>query len=265
MNCCTILDKLFPVIREAGKTMMLAHCKNESDVTEKPGDANFVTVYDVHIQNFLMSAIKELFPDALFIAEEKENDPSTLMGEHCFIIDPIDGTTNFIHDYHHSCISVAMFSRGEPMLGVVYNPYLDELFHAEKSKGAYLNGQPIHVSDRPLGTALVAFGTAPYYKEQFAKKTFDLCYKMLFSCADLRRGGAAALDLAYVACGRVDAFFEYRISPWDGAAGYLLIKEAGGTMTDMDGNAYGFDSPRSVLASNGVCHTDAVKICRSVE
>ena len=264
MNSSSLKERLTSVVREAGKMMTQAHCTNDSDISEKAGNANFVTVYDVRIQDFLMQAIKELFPDALFIAEEKENDPSTLQGEHCFIIDPIDGTTNFIHDYRHSCVSVAMFSHGVPMLGMVYNPYLDELFYAENGKGAYLNGQPIHVSDRPLGTALVAFGTAPYYKDLFAKKTFDACHKMLYACADLRRGGSAALDLAYVACGRVDLFFEYRISPWDGAAGYLLVTEAGGTVTDLCGASYGFEAPSSVLAGNGVCHDDAVKLFQSI-
>ena len=254
------IDQLFPIVREAGKTMMLAHCTEENEIREKAGNANFVTVYDVRIQEFLIKNIRELFPDAVFIAEEKENDPAMLTGDHCFIIDPIDGTTNFIHDYHHSCISVAMFSHGEPILGIVYNPYLDELFHAEKGKGAYLNNTPLRVSNRPLETALVAFGTTPYYKDQFAKKTFDACHKMLFACADLRRGGSAALDLAYVACGRVDLFFEYRISPWDGAAGYLLVKEAGGNVTDLCGLPYTFEGPCSVLASNGVCHDSAVNI-----
>ena len=265
MNSTVLKERLFPVVREAGKMMMQAHCTNESEISEKAGTANFVTIYDVRIQEFLMKAIQQLFPDAVFIAEEKENDSAMLMSEHCFIIDPIDGTTNFIHDYRHSCISVAMFTHGEPVFGVVYNPYMDELFHAAKGEGAYLNDTPIHVSNRTFGTALIAFGTAPYQKDTFAKKTFTACHKLLFSCADLRRGGSAALDLSYVACGRVEFFFEYQISPWDGAAGYLLVTEAGGVVTDVYGNPYSFEGPCPVLASNGICHEEAIKVFKSIE
>ena len=157
-----------------------------------------------------------------------------------------------------------MFTRGEPIFGVVYNPYMGELFHAAKGEGAYLNGTPIHVSDRSFGTALIAFGTAPYQKDTFAEKTFRACHKLLFSCADLRRGGSAALDLSYVACGRVEFFFEYQISPWDGAAGYLLVTEAGGVVTDVYGNPYSFEGPCPVLASNGICHEEAVKVFKSI-
>ena len=258
----TILqEQLFPLIRKAGAMMLQAH-NVDNDVTEKAGTANFVTVHDVRIQEFLMNGIKERFPDACFIAEEKENDPSVLAGAHCFIIDPIDGTTNFIHDFRHSCVSVAMFSQGEAVFGAVYNPYMDELFYAEKGKGAYLNGQPIHVSDRPMELALAAYGTTPYYKEEFTEKTFTLCKKIFLSCADLRRVGAAALDLAYVAAGRVDLFFECRISPWDAAAGYLLIKEAGGVISDMEGNPYSFDAPCPVLAANPTVYPALLEIVK---
>ena len=131
---------LTDLMRSAGKIMTAAHMAGETgeEVTAKPGTANFVTIYDVAVQEFILGEISQNFPDAVFMAEEKENDSSVLMGEHCFIIDPIDGTTNFIHDYRHSCISLAMFSKGEAVFGAVYDPYLKEFFRAEKGNGAYL-------------------------------------------------------------------------------------------------------------------------------
>lgn len=245
-----LIKKLIDIIKNAGEVMVSAHNIENEDVSSKEGSANFVTVYDVKIQDLLMSEIKKAVPDALFIAEEKENDASVLMGEHCFIIDPIDGTTNFIHDYRHSCISLAMFSRGEAVFGAVYDPYLKEFFRAEKSKGAYLNDVPMKVSSRKMSEAIVAYGTSPYYKSTLGEKTFALTKELFDKCADIRRCGSAALDLAYTAAGRNDLFFEFLLSPWDVAAGYLLITEAGGVITDMQGNTIDFSKPCPVIASS---------------
>ena len=264
MTTKSISELLIPLILEAGKQMKSAHdVESASDVTVKPGTANFVTVYDVQIQNFLMREIKKAIPDAFFIAEEKENDASALGHTHCFIIDPIDGTTNFIHDYRHSCISLALFSLGQPVFGAVYNPYQNELFHAEKDKGAHLNGQPMHVSDRPMHLAITAYGTSPYYKDRYADPTFDLCKRLFLAGADVRRCGSAALDLAYLAAGRNDAFFECILSPWDIAAGQLLITEAGGVITDMKGDPIDFSSPSPVIAANPVCYPSLLEIARN--
>lgn len=258
-----LYENLLDLMREAGKIMLSAHdIDNDENVTAKPGSANFVTVFDVRVQDFLMNGIKKLVPDAVFIAEEKENDPAVLAAEHCFIIDPIDGTTNFICDYRHSAISLALFSKGVAVFGAVLDPYLGDLFTAELGKGAFCNGKPIHVSTRPLDRALAAFGTAPYDKEFFADKTFALCKKLLLACGDLRRGGSAALDLAYVAAGRIDVFFEYRLSPWDVAAGSLLITEAGGVISDMNGTPLNFATPSPVLAASKTVYGQALQIVK---
>lgn len=247
----SIQEWITPLIQKAGKTMLEArNVESKDNITVKPGDANFVTVYDVAIQEFLIQEIKKQIPEACFIAEEQENDTSILSREYCFLIDPIDGTSNFICDYHHSAISVAMFSYGVPVFGAVYDPYLNELFLAERGKGAYLNGMPIHASKRPLELAMVAFGSAPYYKEQFGEKTFQLLKKLFLCCSDIRRCGSAALDLAYLAAGRNDIFFECCLSPWDIAAGSLLITEAGGVISDMNGNPIDFSKPTPVIAAN---------------
>jgi len=255
----TIEKIITDVMRSAGKIVLSAHL-DEDSVREKTGSANFVTEYDVAVQNFMMSEIKRNIPKAVFIAEEKENDPTVLSGEYCFVIDPIDGTKNFINDYRHSCISLAMISKGETVFGAVYDPYLDEMFTAEKGMGARLNGKPMHVSERPIETAIVAFGTSPYYKDTLADKTFDFTKEIFLTASDIRRTGAAALDLAYLAAGRNDIFFEFVLSPWDFAAGALLVTEAGGIVTDIKGNKTELSAPSSIFAANSKIHPQLIEI-----
>lgn len=243
-------QQLLARIREAGAMMRQAHrAEQEGDITAKAGCANFVTIYDKQIQEFLLSALRREEPNARFIAEEQDNDWTAREADVCYIIDPIDGTTNFIHDCRHSCLSLARLEHGQVVFGAVYDPYLDEMYHAVRGKGAYLNGQPIHVSERPLSLALAAFGTSPYERETFGDRTFALCRDLFSVCADVRRCGSAALDLARIAAGRYDLFFEFRLCPWDIAAGSLLITEAGGIISDMQGNTPDFSAPCSILAA----------------
>lgn len=249
-----LVELLTDIIVRAGKIMLSAHgIEGGNGVTVKPGNANFVTVYDVKIQNFIMDEIKNAIPEAVFIAEEKDNDSAVLQSEYCFVIDPIDGTTNFIREYRHSCISLAMISEGKTLFGAVYDPYLDEMFCAEKGKGAFLNGRKITVSEKAPEMAITAYGTAPYYKDELADMTFAICKEAFMMGADVRRCGSAALDLAYTAAGRNDAFFECRLSPWDYAAGSLLVTEAGGVISDMRGEPLSLETPSSVIAGNAVC------------
>ena len=245
-----MINKITEIIKQAGDIMLSAN-HDENRIHSKSGTANFVTEYDIKVQDFLYAALAKLIPEANFIGEESDtNDTAKLTDGYSFIIDPIDGTTNFIHDYGHSCISVALLKDGEVIIGAVYNPYRDELFHAEKNRGAYLNGKPIHTSTRELCDSLVCFGTAPYYRE-LADKTFTILKWLYLNVRDIRRSGSAALDLCYVACGRCDLFFEMILSPWDYTAGSLIITEAGGIITAIDGAAVTFDAPSSVVAGNG--------------
>ena len=254
-----ITEKITLLMKEAGKIILSAHINGGDGVTEKEGNANFVTAYDVKTQEYLIDGIKKAIPDASFMAEEQDNDTSVLNAERCFIIDPIDGTTNFIRDCKHSCISIAMLECGVTVFGAVYDPYLDELFSAERGKGAFLNGKRITVSDTPFNKAICGYGTAPYYRDTLGDKTFDVCKKLFMSCADVRRCGSAALDLAYLAAGRYDLFFECRLSPWDYAAGALLIEEAGGVISDMNGERLAYDSPRSVIAASAKLYPELLE------
>ncbi len=247
-----INEKLLSLMVRAGEIMLSAHdMEADGSISEKSGDAaNLVTIYDVAVQDFLLTEIKKNIANASFIAEEKENDASVLENEYCFIIDPIDGTSNFAHEYRHSCISLALFSYGEAVFSAVYDPYQKEMFHAEKGKGAYLNGKKIQVANRDIAHSIVAFGSSPYYKDSLGELSFRICHALFMKCSDVRRCGAAALDLAYLAAGRNDMFFECVLSPWDIAAGMLLIQEAGGKISDMEGNPLSFVKPSSVIAAS---------------
>ena len=176
-----------------------------------------------------------------------------------WMVDPIDGTTNFITHRHASCVSVALLVKKMPVLSLIYQPYLDELFTAIRGHGAYLNGRPIHVSDRPFTHALTDLGTSPYYAA-YAKATAFCFEQFLTRGGDIRRVGSAALDCCDIACGRADIYFELKLSPWDFAAGALLITEAGGKFLMPYQDQPDFGKPACVLACNPLCLDEAVKI-----
>lgn len=228
------------IIRNADRTSAV--------VDEKAGHANFVTSYDKKIQEELQKRLLHWMPEAVFVGEEEDIHASIEKG-YAFIVDPIDGTTNFIKDYHASCISVGLTKDGKQEAGIVYNPYLDEMFIAVRGKGAYLNGKRIHVSGASLENGIVLFGTSPYY-EELSEKSFQLAYSYFRKSLDVRRSGSAALDLCSIACGRAELYFELRLSPWDYAAGSLIVEEAGGIVTTMEGEPVTLDRPCSVKARN---------------
>ena len=242
-------------MRSCGDIMLSAHAVEAQSgaISVKPGEANFVTVYDVRVQEVLIGGLRELFPEAHFFAEEKDN--SSVAGEEglCFFIDPIDGTTNFIHNMQASAVSVGLYENGIPVFGAVFDPYRKEMFHAAAGEGACLNGAPISVSSRPMEKALISVGTAPYNRDR-AKDTFDRMRRVFLQCADLRRSGSAALDVCYVACGRTDAYFEDVLSPWDYAAGALILTEAGGRITDYHNDMLAPGDKKSVLCTNKALH-----------
>lgn len=216
------------------------------------GPADYVTQVDTDIQNFLAKELGRLAPEIQFLGEEEGLHQMT--GDTYWILDPIDGTTNLIHDYQHSVVSLGLYDKGEIVMGIVYDPFREDVYHAQKGKGSFLNGNPIQVSAaETLGETIVAIGTSPYDKE-LAEKNFR-CFQRIFEKSqDIRRTGSAALDLAYVACGRTGGFFEARLSPWDFAAGMLLVTEAGGRVTDYAGEPLNLLKRGSVVASNGKIH-----------
>lgn len=199
----------------------------------KTGHRDVVTEYDRRVQDLLVKRLREYLPEAGFVMEESEAQDA-LGGEHVFIIDPIDGTMNFVRHYHHSGISVAYASGGEVLIGCVYDPFADEMFTAIKGQGAFLNGEPIHADDAPLSETLFCLGTSPYYPE-LTEETFRLARIAFENCLDLRRLASAELDLCAIAAGRAGLYFELRLSLWDYAAGMLIVEEAGGRVCTIEG------------------------------
>lgn len=257
-----LVKQITDLVRSQGLLMKSARqIENNSDnIKVKPGDANFVTVYDEAVQNNLIKGLKEILPNALFFAEEKDNSSVDTTRGHCFIIDPIDGTTNFIHDMGASAISVGLFLDGKPYIGVIYDPYRDEMFYAQTGFGAFLNGTRINCSDRTLDKALFSFGSAPYNKSTLGSEAFSLAQKLFYKTADIRRSGSAAIDIACVACGRTDAFFEPVLSPWDYAAGITILTEASAAVSDFNGNNLSLSIPSSFLCSNRVIYRELLNL-----
>ncbi|MDD2213845.1 MAG: inositol monophosphatase family protein [Oscillospiraceae bacterium] len=242
-----LLDKIQAAVRQASR-LMLDASDIRSKTRQKTSRADLVTTYDVAIQKELQMMLNRLCPDLGFLGEEGEH--GTLVNrDSFFVVDPIDGTTNFVYDYRHSAISVGLILAGEPVLACCFDPYLDECFTALKGLGAKLNGVPMQVGRQELGGSVILFGTSPYNPET-RPKSYRYLQALHEHGRDVRRSGSAVLDLAYVAAGRGDLFFESHLSPWDFGAAALLVKEAGGKVTRLDGQPLRYDRGGSVLAGN---------------
>lgn len=229
--------------------------KRVHQVKEK-GLADFVTQADVAVQHTLQTALVKRWPGIQFMGEEEGARP-----EDCtrpmWILDPIDGTNNLIHDYRESAVSLALWDGSQVVMGVVYNPFLHETYSATLGRGARRNGKAIRVSGRPdLAHSLALFGTSPYEKER-ADLVFAKAKALYLQTEDLRRGGSAALDLCRIAAGRAEVYFEYNLKPWDYAAGQLIVQEAGGRCTALDGSALPTVENADVLCTNGRVHEEA--------
>ena len=239
-----ILSRIEAAEREAAELML--HARGILAET-KSGRRDVVTEYDRRVQELLMTRLREAVPGARFFCEEMD-DRDRLDAPQLFIIDPIDGTMNFVHGFHHSCISVAYAESGTVTAAAVYNPYVDELFTAVRGAGAYLNGSPIRVTEAGLGASVVCYGTSPY-DASLADRTFRLARRVYDASLDLRREGSAALDLCTVAAGRAGLYFEMKVSLWDYAAGDLIVREAGGVCCQTDGSPFPADGGRTGIAA----------------
>ncbi len=245
------LEQARSIVLKAGT--FLKNREAAGHITVK-GASDYVTEVDRKVQDFIQKALGEKYPEIQFLGEEKSNEEVDLSGL-VWVLDPVDGTTNLIHDYRRSSISLALMENGQTLLGVVYQPYTDEMFWAEKGKGACLNGRRIHVSRaETMEECMFAFGTAPYDKEKFGEESFRKIYRVFMDSQDIRRSGSAAIDMAETAAGRIDGFFERKLSIWDYAAGRLLVSEAGGKATDFEGEELGCAMKSSVVCGNPAIH-----------
>jgi len=210
---------------------------------------NIVTSADLAIQKYLKENLKKLLPDCGFLCEE--NGLLDLSHENIWIIDPIDGTTNFSKGIKNCAISVALATNGTPVLGVVYNIFNDDIFTATAGGGARLNGLRINVSGKPFNDCL--FCTAmSLYKKDYAKACSEIIYDTYMQCNDIRRFGSCALELCYIAAGMCELYFEIRVFPWDYAAGYLILQEAGGILKGFNGESLLFDKPTPLIGANSL-------------
>ena len=244
-----MLEQIMDVVRRAGEMVLSAH-DIAAGTHEKTSAADLVTEYDLAVEAFLKEQLPPLCPGSIFYGEEEaENaDPSR---DWAFIVDPIDGTTNFVRGLRQSAISVALARDGQVEYAVVFDPYKNEMFSARRGGGAFLNGAPIRVSDKPLAEGIFGMGTA-IYRREYLEPTMRVTEQLFRRACDFRRLGAAALDLCDVACGRVELFFEYSLCPWDFAAGSLIITEAGGHISTLQGGPLVLTERCSVWASNDV-------------
>ena len=247
MKLKQLTEKVCSISKEVGTFIKQESKKINIGDVEVKSKNSLVTYVDKRAEKKLVDLLSELIPHSGFIAEEETSDKK---GEtYNWVIDPLDGTTNFIHGIPVYCVSIALLKNNELILGVIYEPNQKELFCAWKNGGAYLNGKSISVSSTEnISDALLATGF-PYYDYKKIAAYMDILTWLMRNSRGVRRIGSAAVDLAYVACGRFDGFYEYSLNPWDVAAGALIISEAGGSVTDFNGGKnYLFG--KQILASN---------------
>lgn len=251
------------IIREASKIMLEAD-KHRMHVEKKEGAANFVTEYDVKVQRFLQEKFSALIPGCSFLAEEEGESENPLSEGYTFVIDPIDGTTNFMFGRRASCICVGVFYNRERIYGAVYDPYTDRFFSAKVGQGAYCNGQRIFAANREPSFGIAYVGSAPYDREKLGRVVAETAYELLNHFADFRRVGSAALEICSVACGEADLYCEPILSPWDHAAAGLILLEAGGIMSDYHGDPLQFTARSSVIASTKASYETAFQILKEM-
>src|ERR1700733_15102932 len=223
---------------------------------ELKGDFDLVTEADRASEKLVVERLKARFPDHGIMAEEGAGHDSP--SQYRWYVDPLDGTTNFAHGYPVYNVTLALEKAGELIAGVIFDPNRDELFTCEKGSGAFLNGSQIHVS-RAAKLDECLFSTGFPSRRRHLDVNIHFYYQLAMATHGVRRGGSAAIDLAYVACGRLDGYWEFGLSPWDMGAGKLLFGEAGGRCTDMKGAPHNLTSP-SIQVNNGLVHDEVVAL-----
>jgi len=251
-------DAAIAFAREAGA--ILREGFGRTHVAEHKGAIDLVTEYDKRSEALVLGRIRERFPDHRVLAEESGTQGGT--GAVRWVIDPLDGTTNFAHNYPFFCVSIGVEVDGRMVAGAIYDPVRDEMFAAADRRGATLNGAPIRVSTvSTLQDALLVTGF-PYDVREHPDRHLGPFRAFLTRAQALRRDGSAALNLAYLAMGRFDGFWELWLSPWDLAAGTLIVQEAGGTVTRWDGTPFSIEG-RELLASNGRLHEEMLDVLKN--
>ena len=242
---------------KAGAAEILRFFNNDFKISNKPGVNNLVTEADHAAEKAIITVIKTVFPDHQILAEESGEliQDSTYK----WIIDPIDGTVNFAHGIPLNCVSIGIEHEGEIVMAAVYNPHMNEFYFAEKGKGATLNDKPIKVSEETQAIKACLVTGFPYTYINEPNGPLEIFERFFRKGVPVRRLGSAAIDLCWVAAGRFDGFFEHKLEAWDSAAGYLIVEEAGGKVTDLQGNKFSVYQHK-VLATNGKIHDEMVAV-----
>lgn len=255
-----IRTQLINIVLECRELFLKGYHANKN--VQYKDTVDLVTEYDVAIEKQLTESLQKAFPNFTIVGEESTKEIS--YPKNAIYIDPIDGTTNFIHKLPFCAISVGIWEDGKPLAGVVYNPILEECFSAERGKGAYLNGKQIHVSKQnDFQQSLIATGF-PYTKVKKGKDyewVLGTMANLLPITRDIRRTGSAAIDLCYVACGKYEAYYECNLKPWDVAAGILIVQEAVGKISNEKGEDYTLDN-HIIASSNRLIHKDLIRYIR---
>jgi len=256
MNQTEMLEFAKITAKGAGAILM-EHFGKISSYDRKSSHIDLLTIADTQSEAFILKEITKTFPDHHIIAEESATVENN--SDYRWVIDPLDGTTNFVHSLPIFAVSIGLQYKDETIVGVVYNPAVDKCFWAEKNGGAFLNGESIHItSTNTLGDSLLVTGF-PYYHDDRWRKGFDLFKTLYGKTQGVRRLGAAALDFCFVAMGRFEGFWEFGLQPWDVCAGALIVKEAGGKVSDWDDSPMPFSGNR-ILATNGHIHKEMLEV-----
>jgi myo-inositol-1(or 4)-monophosphatase len=248
--------------REAGKFLRQNLGRVRSIELKEGQEKNLVTEIDRGSEALILELIGKHYPQHEILAEESGRSKGRT-SEYRWIVDPLDGTTNFTHGFPVFCVSIGLEWKGELLLGVIYDPNFDELFTAEKGRGAFLNGKRLRVSQRQSLIESMLVTGFPYNITENPGNAVELFVKFLMEAQAVRRMGSAAIDLAYVAAGRYEGFWEVALNPWDMAAGVLLVREAGGTITNFAGTPVSIYE-KEVLATNGLVHQKMIDVLNGV-
>lgn len=243
MEYTVLLNEVITLVKQAAAIML----RRDFQIMEKGNVVNIVTSADIAVQAYLEEKLLALLPGSAFVGEE--GNEAAQKAEYLWIVDPIDGTTNFARALGQSGISVALSYRGNVVLGVVYNPFKEELFHAVAGQGAYCNGMLLEATQRPFASGLFCTAWSAYNKA-LAPQCMAVMEEVYAQCNDFRRFGVCSLELCYLAQGKCDLYFEIRLFPWDYAAAGLILQEAGGVITGLDGGPAALDRTSPIIAAN---------------
>lgn len=259
MDYSTQLDTAAALARQAGE-LISGRFGGNFEKGYKSCPADLVTEVDRQAEDLITAGLRAKFPEHAIVGEENEGATKTSPDGFTWYVDPLDGTTNFVYGIPFCCVSIGLAYSGSMVAGVVYDPFHRECFSAAKGSGTFLNGRPVRVdtSRKTLieGLLVTGYPSNKKFHERLQRVNY---HRVIESCANLRALGAAALEMAYIACGRLTGFWENTLRPWDVAAGSLLVEEAGGRVTDIDGNGLNLEGYPSIVASNGLIHDELLE------